>query len=242
MDSESILSQEVYLYLQWEIGTPAQVDIRRQTRNIEEIIFNSCTIVEPPIRGHDNFFHVSTGSQREGFNFEESDVDTLFWLTDHKVIFHPRQENLYDKETLIMMEYCGDSPGSALLKVRKLSSCSFVRDSYVKLENGTYMSSLKYRESIKDIIVKNSRLHGPCSSWQLTDGIWYDYVHSLKCDILPQIASSWIKRCETKGWPDFTVLQYARKTGCHFVPIGRRDSPNKDYEWRISFNLIELRC
>ncbi|XP_061195640.1 uncharacterized protein LOC133203852 [Saccostrea echinata] len=243
MESESKLSQEVYLLLQLEIGTPAEVDIRRQIRDIEEAIYNSAsTTVKLPFRRHPKFFRVATGSQREGFRFDESDADFLYWWTDHKVIYHPGQENLYGKETLIMMEYCDDSPGSVLLKVKGWSVWSVVSDSYVSLKEGTYMSSFKYRESTRNLVVANSKIHGPCASGKLGNGVYYDNAHSLKCDFLPPVASSWIKRCRTKGWPDSTVLQYARKTGCHFVPIGRKDSPNQDYEWRISFNLIELKC
>ncbi|XP_062597564.1 uncharacterized protein LOC134258989 [Saccostrea cucullata] len=243
MESKSILSQELYLYLQIEIGTPTQVEIRRQIRDIEEIIYNSAssTLILPN-RRQPTFFRVSTGSQKEGFRFKASDADFLYWWTDHKVICHPRQENLYNKETLIMMEYCDDSPGSVLLKVKKWSDWSVVSDSYVILEKGTYMSSLKYRESTKNLVVKNSQTHGPCATGRLDNGVCFDNAHSLKCDVVLKVASLWIKRCHTKGWPDSTVLQYARKTGCHFVPVGRRDSPNQDYEWRISFNLIELKC
>ncbi|XP_062611777.1 uncharacterized protein LOC134273605 [Saccostrea cucullata] len=240
---ESILSQKAYLYLQFEIGTPAEVNIRRQIRDIEEIILNSATsTVKLLFNRYPTYFRVATGSEREGFNFKESDSDFLYWWTDHKVICHPRQENLYNKETLIMMEYCDDSPGSVFLKVGKWSRWRFVRDSYVRFGKGTYMSSLKYRESTRHLVVRDSQLHGPCASGQLSSGVCYDNAHSLKCDFFPEIASSWIKHCETKGWPDSTVLQYARRTGCNFVPIGRKNSPNHDYEWRISFNLIELNC
>ncbi|XP_062597566.1 uncharacterized protein LOC134258994 [Saccostrea cucullata] len=243
MESESNISQVVYLLVQIEIGTPAEVDIRRQVRDIEETIYNSASsTVELPFLRHPNFFRVATGSQREGFRFEGSDADFLYWWTNHKVICHPKQENLYDKETLIMMEYCDDSPGSALLKVKKWSDWRIISDSYVAFKDGTYMSSLKYRESTRNLVVKNSQTHGPCASGQLGNGVYFDNAHSLKCDFITPIASSWIKRCLAKGWPDSTVLQYARKTGCHFVPIGRRDSPDQDYEWRISFNLVELEC
>ncbi|XP_061195615.1 uncharacterized protein LOC133203837 [Saccostrea echinata] len=243
MENEANLSQEAYLLLQIEIGTPRVVDIRRQIRDIEETIYNSASsTVELPFRRHPTFFRVSTGSQREGFRFEKSDDDYLYWWTDHKVIYSPKQENLYNKETLIMMEYCKDSPGSVLLKVKKWSDWPIVRASYVTLGKGTYMSSSKYRKSTLKLVVKNSQEHGPCASGQLDNGVDFDNAHALKCDFLPEVASSWIKRCETKGWPDSTVLQYARKTGCHFVPIGRKNSPNQKYEWRISFNLIELKC
>ncbi|XP_061195629.1 uncharacterized protein LOC133203845 [Saccostrea echinata] len=243
MESESNLSQEVYLLLQMEVGTPTIVDIRREIMDIEETIYNSASsTVKLPCRKRPTFFRVVTGSHREGFRFEESDADFLYWWTDHKVIYHPSHENLYNQETLIMMEYCNDSPGSVLLKVKKWSDWPIVRNSYVTLEKGTYMSSSKYRESTKKLVVENSQIHGPCARGQLGNGLRYDNAHSMKCDILPEVVSSWIKRCLTKGWPDSTVLQYARRTGCHFVPIGRKNSPKQDYEWRISFNLIELKC
>lgn len=62
------------------IGTPTEVTIRRELMDMEEMI-------EKPVHNlHNGMRMMVSGSNREGFRFKSSDIDRMFWSTNHKVV------------------------------------------------------------------------------------------------------------------------------------------------------------
>lgn len=69
------------------IGTPTEVTIRRDVQDMEEMIMR-------PAHAYTGEFHMITGSKREGFRFQSSDLDIMSWSTNVTVIY--KLSNLVD--------------------------------------------------------------------------------------------------------------------------------------------------
>jgi hypothetical protein len=63
---------------------------------------------------------------------------------------------------------------------------------------------------------------------------------ALACE-WPPCALDWFNEQTNSGWPTDQMKAYCRDTPCFLVPVGKKGSPNKDIQWRISTSLAE-RC
>nr|XP_022288651.1 uncharacterized protein LOC111100819 isoform X2 [Crassostrea virginica] len=111
------LSEAVYVGMCRYVGTPTEVRIRREVTDTVEVM-------KRPVRIMRGFDRMESGSRREGFRLQTSDVDRMLWLPDHKVICDLSQIGLYHipQHTVILME-CEDlTPGFARLKMMTPSS------------------------------------------------------------------------------------------------------------------------
>jgi len=61
-------------------------------------------------------------------------------------------------------------------------------------------------------------------------------IHS---PVWPIAAREWAFRVRRFVWPTVELKKYILQHGCHVVPIGNSQSPNKHIEWRWSFSLAE---
>ncbi|XP_063400192.1 uncharacterized protein LOC134684813 [Mytilus trossulus] len=94
------------------------------------------------------------------------------------------------------------------------------------------MSSKCFREDkLRDDMV----IHGPCQSTANGD---YDSASCLRCNKWISPVQQWIYRSRTT-WPDYTLVNSAVQYGVLFVPIGCKNSPNEDLQWRTSFSVTE---
>uniref|UniRef100_K1Q001 Uncharacterized protein C3orf59-like protein n=1 Tax=Magallana gigas TaxID=29159 RepID=K1Q001_MAGGI len=181
-----------------------------------------------------------SGSMREGFRLHDSDVDTMIWLTNHRVIWDFSQSEYYNihRQVLILCDSSESPAGFTLLWLPLERADNIVLSSCVRMNGGLYLSSSKYRDHTCTTITPDSRVHGPCSSG--TNGpLEYDNAYCFVSDFWPPSAASWIDRCHS--WPPPHVVNDIVRNGCHFVAIGHKLGNNEGNEWRISFSQAEYK-
>ncbi|XP_062599369.1 uncharacterized protein LOC134260853 isoform X2 [Saccostrea cucullata] len=188
---------------------------------------------------------MKSGSRREGFRMITSDLDTMAWRPDHKVICDLSQISLYHilQHTVILME-CDDlPPGFTRLNLLSPTNSSFIMSACLVKNNELYISSTLFRNNhlqfIKTIdgLFASSIPHGPCSSNVIEEDFEADLVLCFHSNHWPTIALPWIHRCLQQGWPSRSVLSNILCNGFHVVPIGSK--PENEDEWRISFSQAE---
>ncbi|XP_062572642.1 uncharacterized protein LOC134234579 [Saccostrea cucullata] len=225
------ISESVFLGLCLKVGTSKVVAMRRDMMGINDMVENKTTI--------DGFCVMLSGSQGEGFRLKESDLDSMIWPKNQRVIWELSQSQYYNthRQTLFLCDYSDSPPGFTLLYLLSPSMDRFLRSVCVTMYNRYYISSSKLRH-IMCPTSSNYILHGPCSNG--TFGMLeYDHAFCFVCDFWPPSASSWIDRCHS--WPQPDVVGDIVQSGCHFVAIGHKLGNHEDHEWRISFSLAEQR-
>nr|XP_022298892.1 uncharacterized protein LOC111107821 [Crassostrea virginica] len=226
------ISESLYVGLCLKIGTPQLVAIRREVVDIQELL-------EHKVRNPDYLVMMLSGSQREGFRFEDSDRDYMYWSNYNQVLWDFSQSAMYNTHShaLILCDSSESPPGFTLLwlpleraDIRVLSSC-------VRINGARYISSAMYRHNTCTILRPHSTVHGPCSSGRIDGIVEYDDAHCFVSDFWPPSASSWTDRCHS--WPPPQVVDDIVQSGCHFVAIGHKLGNHADNEWRISFSQAE---
>ena len=224
------ISESVYVGLCLKIGTTQQVAIRRDVKDIHELLEQRVT------KSHDLVI-MRSGSRREGFKIIKSDCDFMFWRYSHRVLWDFSQAQFYDKHYLILCDSSESSPGFTLLWLPLEEACRLALSSCVRINGALYISSAMYRNNAFTVARPGSVIHGPCSSGSI-DGVYdYDEAHCFISDFWPPSASSWKDRCHS--WPPSHVVDDIIRSGCHFVAIGDKFGKHADNEWRISFSQAE---
>ncbi|XP_062599482.1 uncharacterized protein LOC134261003 [Saccostrea cucullata] len=232
------LSNDVYVGLCHEIGTPDEIRLRRDAFDILEEL-------DKPLRIKYGLYKMKSGSKREGFNLSTSDEDWMLWPPNHKVICDLSQTRLYriPQHTVILMESENLPPGFTRLKLISPSNVDKVISSRIEIKNEIYISSTLFRDNhmrfLETIYVTTSTPihHGPCSSFVNEEDIEEDYAFCFRSHHWPKTSLPWIQRCYQQGWPSEAVVSDILSGGFHVVPIG--STPAKEEEWRISFSLAE---
>nr|XP_034311148.1 uncharacterized protein LOC117684169 [Crassostrea gigas] len=173
------MSESVFVVLCQIIGTSQQVTIRRETRDILDVVRGRSV-------PYDELVQMLDGSRREGFRLEGSDIDFMLWPKNHRVIMDMFQFECYNtaNTTLILSDSSESPPGFTLLQLLTPTRYSDVKSACVR-------SSSMWREIGCSAAVSNSTVHGPCGSGNLA-GFEYDTAICLACDFWPPSASSWI--------------------------------------------------
>nr|XP_022333840.1 uncharacterized protein LOC111130871 isoform X1 [Crassostrea virginica] len=225
------MSESVYAGLCLKIGTTQQVTFRRDIADITELLRNKYF-------DYGQKRIMESGSRREGFRLEGSDVDIMMWLPNHKVIWDDEQSDRYNPNTqaLILCHSSMSPPGFTLLVVPLEAANETVLSSCVRINEVLVISSAKYREKTCTLLRPGSKVHGPCSSGR-ERSLEYDIASCFASDFWPPSASSWIDRCHS--WPPPRVVDDIVRNGCHFVAIGHKLGKHVDNEWRISFSQAE---
>ncbi|XP_062587652.1 uncharacterized protein LOC134249304 [Saccostrea cucullata] len=240
MEQAPKISETVYVVMCWIVGTPTQVSIRREVADISDML-------KKPVKPHGLRVMVS-GSMREGFGRFASDIDFMVWLTDHHVLWDLNHIAKYNIKrcTLLLMECFETPPGYALLQLLPstnnvvIQSCAgdTVIVSCEEKNDRIYISSSKYRKMAASLVKENPVQHGPCMSGR-DFYTKYEFAYCFACRLWPSIASAFTLRCRSQAWPPNPVLSDIANSGCHVVPIGFKESPEEDLEWRISFSIAE---
>ncbi|KAK3086617.1 hypothetical protein FSP39_021064 [Pinctada imbricata] len=235
LEEHCLISKGLYSIVNDIVGSKCKVKIKQQTYELIDTIW-SCDTSLP-------LTNICSGSMAEGFDFESSDFDFM-QIDRNIVVLHGISSHVFDTSdipTVLCMETDNIAPGFALLR--------FIRHDYRKLEypnclvvrgNSVYFSSKIARES--HLASRNRRIHGPCSTGVFINGQENDAAYTLKSQIWPTRAESFIYRSLRYGWPSLDVLTDICKDGCLFVPIhSKQQTDNEliDLEWRISFSLAE---
>ncbi|XP_022329780.2 uncharacterized protein LOC111128457 [Crassostrea virginica] len=230
------LCESVFVRLCQIVGTSIQVTIRRETRDIKEMLDRQVT-------GDDylHYINMQSGSIREGFRLKGSDLDMMFWPNNHRVIWDMSQSEYYynENKTLILSDNSESPPGFTLLQLLTPTTEREVQLSCVPMNDRLYISSSLFRRQTQTHQYPDSVEHGPCESGEVPGGGEYDFAFCFACDFWPPAASSWIDRCHS--WPDREVVNDIVRNGCHLVPIGHPLGVHghEHEEWRISFSLAE---
>nr|XP_022315413.1 uncharacterized protein LOC111119500 [Crassostrea virginica] len=226
------LCESVYVRLCQIVGTSVQMAIRRETEDIREM-------VDRRVAENKAVIEMQSGSRREGFRLESSDVDCMYWLNDHRVIWDMcHSEYYYTENKTLILSYSSESPpGFTLLELLTPTTNRKVQSACVPMNDRLYISSSLYRQQSQTHEYPGSREHGPCESGEILGGVEYDFARCFACDFWAPSASSWINRCHS--WPDREVVDDIIRNGCHFVPIGHPLGLLEHEEWRISFSVAE---
>jgi hypothetical protein len=232
------LSEAAYAGLCHEVGTPSEVRIRRD-------VVDTVEVVDRPVVIMNGLISMVSGSYREGFRLRTSDIDTMFWPPNHKVICDLSQIGLYriPQHTVILMEWEDLPPGFTRLKLITDSYRANVRSSCMNRNGEQYISSELFRQAYtefnrnSDPAYQSCVQHGPCASHVAGGSLEVDHAYCLGSHHWPALALPWIERCRQKQWPPDDVLRDIVNSGFHVVPIG--SDPSKGDEWRISFSQAE---
>ena len=214
-------------------GTPMHVAIRREMSDIVEIL--SKQILRKILCQQ-----MESGSHREGFRLNGSDVDTMVWPDNHRVIWNKSMSKRYTDDCILLLGDSNESPpGFTLLEILTKTDKTFEKPE-TELNGKIYVPSLKFKRDARLIRLPKSVVHGPCDRI-VQGGVEIDMATCFACDFWPQSASSWIHRSRSLHWPNQDSIDDIVKNGCHVVPIGNPLSIHEDTEWRISFSLAEYK-
>ena len=227
------LSESVYVGLCLKLGTPQEVAIRREVNDNKELVK---TKVDS--RKHDELIEMLSGSEGEGFSFQDSHRDLMYWNKFERVLWDFSNVQFYNTRSykMILSDSSESPPGFTMLLLPLLDTLrsELSATHCVKINGILYLSSKKYRNS--KCSCENFITHGPCKSGRFynTD---VDHAHCFFSDFWPPIASSWVNRCH--AWPSPNIVDEIIKSGCHLVAIGHKHGKHVDDEWRISFSIAE---
>ncbi|XP_062579069.1 uncharacterized protein LOC134240990 [Saccostrea cucullata] len=205
--------------------------MRREIMDLHEMIVNQVM--------SNGMNEMISGSRRDGFRFRGSDVDTMFWFNDHRVIWNLKQTNMYKfgQRSLLLADPSNSPPGFTLLQLLTPPKYREINSACIRINDIFYVSSSMCRRVTYINNCPNTTEHGPCSRKHTHTNTDFDYAYCFACDFWPPSATSWINRCHS--WPQRHVVHDVIRNGCHFVAIGHKLGNYRDTEWRISFSLAE---
>ncbi|VDI81739.1 Hypothetical predicted protein [Mytilus galloprovincialis] len=217
------ISLQFYNYISNIVGSDEVVRARR-------LIFSEKDIVEK----QPFVTCISSGSKAEGLDLKGSDYDQML-LFDFIRVYESLNDVQYDPDKVqLVMETNDTKPGFTKLKAVNKSylDIGIIHDCGETVGEETYISSKRVREQY---LGNGMVIHGPCQS---TAGGEYDQAICFRCKewIIP--AQQWIHRSRTT-WPHYMLVNSAVLYGVLFVPIGCKNSPIEDLQWRISFSVTE---
>ncbi|XP_062608670.1 uncharacterized protein LOC134270467 [Saccostrea cucullata] len=229
------LSESVFLGLCHKVGTSQQVTMRREILDMEVILKNQ--VMRTRENDRDKIETIISGSYREGFRLEGSDIDIMMWPPDHNIIWDLDQAQNYDlnRKTLILCDCSESPPGFALLELLTGTRWGNLMDACIRINDRLYISSSKFRR-IPYSSSTEFKEHGPCGNGFF--GVAeYDIALCLVCNFWPPPAFQW--RQSHHSWPPPPIIDEIVRKGCHFVAVGHKLGNHTDKEWRISFSLAE---
>ncbi|XP_071143436.1 uncharacterized protein [Mytilus edulis] len=215
------LSIQFYNYLCDIIGSEEVVRTRRD-------IFTAKDICEST----DDATCISSGSKAEGIDLKGSDYDEMLFF--NCILVCESLNNVQDDpgKVLLVMDTNDTKPGFTKLKLVNNFNIDSIQDWFETEGEEMYISSKCFRENK---ICGDYIIHGPCIS---TPGGEIDHAGCLRCKEWITSAQQWIYRSSTT-WPHHTLVTAAVQYGVLFVPIGCKNSPNEELQWRISFSVTE---
>lgn len=160
------ISESVYVGLCDKVGTPQEVAFRREITDVCDLFLNKAfkklgdTVYPNGLNVHK---FMITGSRREGFRLNGSDIDFMLCLNYSRVIWNFAQSQFYNiqREVVILCDSSESPPGFTLLLLpTKESNCSLLPNC-VKINGRLYISSSKLREMF---LWQGCTIHGPCST------------------------------------------------------------------------------
>ena len=235
MEDLRLISRGLYRVVGKKLGTEKVVNMRRRVMALEQSLNTASYRDNKEIEDV-----LLSGSRCEGFRFASSDLDWMFICSGIRVVFSlPKEGQHGDKQTILMAERNTTKPGFVLLRLLNNSSDARVMQSCVQHGDGYgyCVASQKWRDNWTSQFSVFTT-HGPCSTTFLGT-METDFAFCFKSDKFPEEAHCFINRLHRAGWPSTSTLQKIVSAGCHFVPIGAKESLTERMEWRISFSATE---
>ena len=239
-DRSEILS----LLLDEVTGSQEAIDIRHDFCQLMDGL--SSTLFPTPGRLY------YTGSKAEGLDLPGSDDDFMMDInTFHKIEVVQSESDISNTSIYDEFLLCTENvkPGFALL--RRIRQHTFTNNLIVTISlkiinNVEFLSSDEYvknilhgMQSFDQTLVRQ----GPSMEQRLPDHgpsePGTDRVMSIRCYFWPTVASEWIQRSRSFGWPTSDVISSIVNFGCHLVAVGHPKSETKLLEWRLSFSIAE---
>ncbi|VDI01960.1 Hypothetical predicted protein [Mytilus galloprovincialis] len=217
------LSLQFYDYLCNIVGSEDVVRTRREIFTSKDLVENTTFATS-----------ISSGSKAEGLDLKGSDYDMMYLFNFVRVYESLNAAHSNPYKIPLVMDTSDINPGFTKLKlVNKL----YINNPMIHVcgetvGEKTYISSKRFRERH---LPNNMVIHGPCHS---TAGGEYDGAICFRCNEWVTAAQQWIHRSRTT-WPHYTLVSAAVQYGVLFVPIGCKNSPKEDLQWRISFSVTE---
>lgn len=173
---------------------------------------------------------ITSGSFGEGLELRGSDIDLMFVLKRFMVHEHITYVPFNATKSYFTLMTDDKKPGYAMLRLNK-SHNPFVLNICEQFRGNTYLSNILLKQSF--LTRSTSVIHGPCVSDIRGN---FDYAICLPGNVWTKPASHWIFR-SNNSWPNEKTMIINH--GMLFVPIGVKESPLEDLEWRISFSVGE---
>ena len=150
------MSESVYVGLCLKLGSPQQVAIRRDVEDVTELLRHKAARTDENVT-------MASGSDREGFRLEGSDLDFMCWPNDHRVLWDFSQAVLYNthRHKLILCDSSESPPGFTLLWLPMEIAADVVLSSCVRMNGALYISSEKIREQTDIQLQPDEIVHGP---------------------------------------------------------------------------------
>ncbi|KAJ8322119.1 hypothetical protein KUTeg_000590 [Tegillarca granosa] len=224
------LSIMIWNELRRFVGTEEQVLIIRRTFELAAFI-KSPTI---PLFSANPSSVVFTGSNVEGLELRESDIDVIFVIDNM---------SFSDSDTDPVPDIIIDTKNIKLGYVRLrchdyISYPDIISFALAETDNGLVLSSLLFRVTVVNslqIDFPSSVGHGPCSTFKIPRfNIDTDWLNNW-----PVVAKEWIGRNRNYNWPPRDLISDIKRDGFHVVPIGTRNSKGSHLQWRISFKMAK---
>ena len=231
------LSELLYLSLCQELGFESIIKIRRNVANLLEQVLNQLYPDKLCLAYY-------SGSRGEGFKIITSDTDVMTVFTGNLIVNNtaeiPELSCVKLNKHVMTMETQYTKPGYVRLKLEtnKYMPGERMSISGINYDDKVYIPSTHYRNITMASIGQNVEAHGP--AMLMSQGtLEFDIAHCLSCTSQPTAVQNWMIRCNKSNWPDSVVLEQCISLGCQLAPVGAKESPHEDLEWRISFVLME---
>lgn len=187
---ESVLSEWLYNGLCESVGLPQTIANRRKIMDTCEALFDSNLYksLSPSL--------ILSGSGREGFRFDSSDMDVMVCLQNYKVVWNDSQFSNCSEH--FMFDDTESPPGYGLLQTTPPQNKDLY-DFIVTIKERSYLSSIALKTAV--CLRSSSSINGPCASWR-HELFPIDIAYSIASAYWPPVASSFVKRCNLWPKPD----------------------------------------
>lgn len=153
------MSESMFMVLCEIGGTSEQVAIRRETRDIWEIVGKKVT-------KNNGIIRMLSGSIREGLRLKGSDMDYMYWLNNYRIIMNMTQSKNYNttNTTLILSDTSESPPGFTPLQLLTPTQNREIQSICVRMNDRVYIFSSLVIQLACSRIIPHSSVHGPCGS------------------------------------------------------------------------------
>jgi hypothetical protein len=248
-----------------------QTDIAGRAADLEQCVVNNDDVSDVEIIHTGSGFDNLSLPHLEHFYVWNTDADHMIIRTDIQVLESSEAETLsQSKETEAEKGHVNVNRKALVEKEPKDDDTVYIYEGlhsgYVLVSDKTLQHPIEaasvhkhcrinseFIERSQDMIplsraalmaTENATITGPSYSLSYNGGtfiIHRDFVFGLKCKFWPLQAQEWIHRHRLHGWPNKELISSSVSQGCHIVPVGSHTSSLREFEWRFSFSVVELK-